>query len=80
MEDSIDKDNLKYLEIKKNHTDRLINIVGDLMTVSQLEDNNVKINLSEVDLKKLFKDFFPSSNPVKNFLHWFSAVTLQALS
>jgi two-component system, OmpR family, phosphate regulon sensor histidine kinase PhoR len=56
IEDDIDKKNLKYIEIIKNHTNRLISIVQDLMTVSQLEDNHIKLNLTEFNIEKLFHD------------------------
>jgi two-component system, OmpR family, phosphate regulon sensor histidine kinase PhoR len=56
LEEEIPDSSHKHLEIMKNHTNRLINIVQDLMTVSQLEESNVKLILAEVDIKKLFDD------------------------
>lgn len=54
IEDDIDEKNQKYISIIKNHTNRLINIVQDLLTVSQLEEINVKLDISEIDVKLLF--------------------------
>lgn len=54
IEEEIDEKNRKYLNIIKNHTNRLIVIVQDLLTVSKLEDNNVKLDISEFKLKPFF--------------------------
>jgi two-component system phosphate regulon sensor histidine kinase PhoR len=54
IEDDIDEKNKKFISIIKNHTNRLINIVQDLLTVSQLEDINVKLDISDIDLDSFF--------------------------
>lgn len=54
IEDTIGDENKKYLEIVINHTNRLINIVQDLLTVSMLEEKNLKLEYTDVDLEKFF--------------------------
>ncbi|MCX6152848.1 MAG: ATP-binding protein [Candidatus Kapabacteria bacterium] len=54
LEDDVDEKNRNYIKIIKNHTDRLINIVQDLLTISQLEEKNLKINYESIDLSKFF--------------------------
>ncbi|MEO0293285.1 MAG: ATP-binding protein [candidate division WOR-3 bacterium] len=52
-------DGKRYLEIIRKQTDRLINIVKDLLRLSELEEieeGKIKIDFSQVDLKKLIKD------------------------
>ncbi len=39
-----------YLEIVKRHTDRLINIVQDLLVLSELEDRPVSLGMEKVDM------------------------------
>ncbi len=43
----------KYLEIIKRHTDRLIRIVEDLLTLSELEEQGFKLESEKVDLKQI---------------------------
>jgi two-component system phosphate regulon sensor histidine kinase PhoR len=54
-------ENKKYLEIIGRQTDRLINIVKDLLKLSELEDigeGKIGISLSKVDLKKIVSSVF----------------------
>jgi len=44
--------NKHYIEIIHRHTDRLINIVQDLMLLSELEDNTIQIEFENVALDK----------------------------
>ena len=44
------KDSLHYLEIIKKNTERLINIVNDLLTLSQLEDSGSAFEVVSLDL------------------------------
>jgi two-component system phosphate regulon sensor histidine kinase PhoR len=53
LEDEIDENKKYYLEIIKRHTDRLINIVQDLLLLSKLEENQASLLLADVDLKTL---------------------------
>ena len=56
IEEDIDESNRKYIEIIKNHTDRLINIVNDLLSVSMLEEKYIKLDLNEINLQILFNN------------------------
>ncbi len=54
-------ENKRYLEIIERQTDRLINIVKDLLKLSELEDiekGKIKVNYSKVDLKNLVSNVF----------------------
>ena len=51
MEEEETTGNRPYLEIIRRHTDRLIDIVSDLLTLSELEEKNLKREMSQVDLK-----------------------------
>jgi two-component system phosphate regulon sensor histidine kinase PhoR len=53
MEPRADQENRPYLEIIRRNTDRMIAIVEDLLTLSQLEDRGMKIEKTEVRLKPL---------------------------
>jgi two-component system phosphate regulon sensor histidine kinase PhoR len=54
LEFEIDEDNRRYIEIIQRHTNRLINIVEDLLQLSNLENAADAIEISEVDLDNLF--------------------------
>jgi two-component system phosphate regulon sensor histidine kinase PhoR len=56
IEEDIDEKNGKYIRIIKNHTERLINIVHDLLTVSKLEDANIQLDITEFKLKPFFEN------------------------
>ncbi|HPU30757.1 MAG TPA: ATP-binding protein [Syntrophorhabdaceae bacterium] len=45
--------NIKYLEAIKRHTNRLMNIVNDLLSLSELEKDGIKLELEEVRLDTL---------------------------
>ena len=47
-----------YLEIIKKHTERLINIVGDLLLLSELEEKGLTSIKEKVDLEEIAKDVF----------------------
>ena len=53
LEEDADPDAKHYLEIIKRNTDRLINIINDLLVLSQLEETGMKLELHEVDLGSL---------------------------
>lgn len=53
MEPRADEENRPYLEIIRRNTDRLIAIVDDLLTLSQLEARGMKIEKSEVRVRPL---------------------------
>lgn len=48
-----DGEELHYLDVIKKHTDRLINIVSDLLTLSQLEQAQAQAVREDIDLKQL---------------------------
>jgi len=49
----LDEVNTQYLEVIKKHTDRLINIVKDLLVLSELEEAPQKMEFEEIDLCSL---------------------------
>ena len=53
LEEEVDEKNRHYVEIIRRNTDRLINIVRDLLLLSQMEEAGVEIEVEEVDLRKL---------------------------
>ena len=53
MEPNAEEENRPYLEIVRRNTDRLIAIVEDLLTLSQLEDRGMKVEKTEVHVRSL---------------------------
>jgi two-component system phosphate regulon sensor histidine kinase PhoR len=53
--EEVDEENRQYLEIIKRHTDRLINIVADLLTLSGLEEKDLALQVESVDLGLLLQ-------------------------
>jgi len=47
---------LHFLGIIKRHTNRLINLVSDLLLLSRLEDKKQRLEIEEVDLNRLISD------------------------
>jgi len=56
MEENVEEKNRYYLEIIKRNTNRVINIVGDLLILSKLEEKNICLELEEVNLKNLVEN------------------------
>jgi two-component system phosphate regulon sensor histidine kinase PhoR len=57
LEEEIDEDEkLHYLDIIKRNTERLINIVEDLLLLSELEEKGATLQLAEVNLKNMVED------------------------
>lgn len=52
--------NLKYLERSEKNLNRLINIVNELETISQLESGELKLNLERFNIKDLTDDIIES--------------------
>jgi two-component system phosphate regulon sensor histidine kinase PhoR len=48
--DGVSDENQQYLSIIKGHTDRLINIVEDLLTLSELEEQEAKLEMADINL------------------------------
>ena len=53
LEEEMEGKNRHYVEIIKRNTDRLINIVRDLLLLAQLEEKGAELQIEEVDLKAL---------------------------
>jgi two-component system phosphate regulon sensor histidine kinase PhoR len=53
IEQDAAKKHQKYLDIITRNTDRLINIVNDLLVQSELEEKYIKLEMEDVDLEKL---------------------------
>jgi two-component system phosphate regulon sensor histidine kinase PhoR len=56
MEDGMEGENRNFLEIIKRNTERLINIVQDLLTLSELEEKETKLQKEDVDVKVLIEN------------------------
>ncbi len=53
LEEEVEEKDRHYVEIIKRNTDRLINIVRDLLLLSELEERRIGLEREEVDLKSL---------------------------
>jgi two-component system phosphate regulon sensor histidine kinase PhoR len=51
MEDTVEEENRNYLEIIRRNNERLINIVQDLLTLSELEEKETRLKKEEVDIQ-----------------------------
>lgn len=60
LEEEIPCEQFKYLETIKRHTERIIHIVDDLLTLMSLEDASAKLFISEVDLCELVEQIVPT--------------------
>lgn len=56
LEDERSDESRHYLEILLKHTNRLIKIVSELLLLSKLEEEGVKLEPEKVDLKRLITD------------------------
>ena len=56
LDEEIGEEHREYLDIIKKHTDRLINIVEDLLILSKLEVKNAELEMEKVDLKSLIQE------------------------
>ena len=61
LQDESDEKQQRYLEIVERHTDRLINIVNDLLLLSKLEDAGQKLEITDTNIVEI------ASNVVKMF-------------
>lgn len=55
-EEEKDQDHLRYLDIIKRHTDRLIRIVNDLLLLSELEERGDILEIEPVDVHRLIEN------------------------
>jgi two-component system phosphate regulon sensor histidine kinase PhoR len=53
LEESVEDENRNFVEIIKRNTDRLINIVEDLLVLSELEEKGTTLELEELQLKEM---------------------------
>lgn len=53
----------EYLEIIKRHTDRLMNLIGDLLDLSELEDREPRLSFESVDLAALLETVLATFGP-----------------
>lgn len=63
LEEEIDEKNRHYVDIIRKHTDRLINIVKDLLTLSELEEKGTTLELEEVHLENMMERVFKIFDP-----------------
>ena len=56
IEDEIDDKNRNYIEIIKRNTDRLVNIVNDLLLLSELEEKGTRLIIEKVNLKGIIEN------------------------
>lgn len=56
LEEELEGEQLRYVNIIKRHTDRLINIVNDLLSLSELEQTSIKLDLQRLNLKNIIED------------------------
>jgi two-component system phosphate regulon sensor histidine kinase PhoR len=57
LTESVDPNSIRYLNIIRNHTDRLINLVSDLQVLSQIE-RLPELNLEYINLHTFFENIF----------------------
>ncbi len=55
IDENIDDNNKKYISIIQNHTNRLINIVSDLLAISSLEGKSVNLEISHINIASLME-------------------------
>ena len=53
LEEEVDSNNIRYVDIIKKHTERMIRVVNDLQILSKFEALENKIKLEKVDLKNI---------------------------
>ncbi|HHF98845.1 MAG TPA: sensor histidine kinase [Candidatus Aerophobetes bacterium] len=59
LEEEVEEEKRAYTDIIKKHTERLINIIQDLLFLSELEGREVKLEVEKVDLKKIVEGLLP---------------------
>jgi two-component system phosphate regulon sensor histidine kinase PhoR len=56
LKDEVDQKNRNYVDVIERHTNRLINIVKDLLVISELEDGETKLEFEKIDLNRMIKN------------------------
>ena len=64
IEGASDNERVKYIQIIKRNTERLISMVDDLLTLSKLEDKGGRLQIEKVDLKELTGNMIKLFKPV----------------
>jgi two-component system phosphate regulon sensor histidine kinase PhoR len=59
----LDEENMTYLNIIRRHTDRLINIVQDLMILSEIEEIGMKLDLDRVEINETISNILKIFKP-----------------
>ncbi len=59
MEEDANNEQIHYLEIIHRHTDRLINIVNDLLVLSNLEDDKTELVYEKINLETFTNNVLP---------------------
>jgi two-component system, OmpR family, phosphate regulon sensor histidine kinase PhoR len=52
---TLDEENRRYVAIIKRNTDRLINIINDLLSLSEMEEKGVKLHMETINLKDIIE-------------------------
>jgi two-component system phosphate regulon sensor histidine kinase PhoR len=55
LKDEIDQKGQKYIDVIDRHTNRLINIVKDLLLISELEEGETPLEYEQIDLDKMIR-------------------------
>jgi len=55
LKDEVDQNGRKYVDVIDRHTNRLINIVKDLLLLSELEEGETKLEFEQIDLDKMIE-------------------------
>lgn len=56
LEETARPEDRRHLETIHRHTDRLINLVGDLLTLSELEEKGARLETADTDVTELARD------------------------
>jgi len=63
MQPTIDSPNRPYLETIIRNTDRLVSLVQDLLTLSELEERGTELQLEDIDLEEVTRQVFKLFEP-----------------
>lgn len=56
LEEEASEEQRHFLEIIKKHTDRLINLVSDLLLLSKIEERGKELEMEDINLKEIIRD------------------------
>ena len=69
MDSAGEKDRERYLKIIKRNTERLINIVNDLLSLSELEGKSGNLQIEKMDLKEIITNIYKMFEPARREKH-----------